>query len=226
MRTPAVVALLGIMLVAVGVLHIAKRLEVRDEDRFQQFARFSEGERAWTSAQKDTQRQYRESPGPPPKPLQTQMLPTPTPAMVTPPTIELPRVQALDEDPLGEEIRRVVLSPHELLTFYGKFTSPTPFSKADVGRVVGITGDEVTVDGKLRAVVWGDAKHHDCNGTIQSVEERDLGKVLLKGGEQKFENPSGESRYGKHRWLSFGLAYSAFAGGGRSGVKYKGGVIL
>ena len=62
-----------------------------------------------------------------------------------------------------------------------------PFSSADVGKTVHITGDDVLVDGVTRTVNWGNAEHHDLIGVIQTVEEHYLGKVELEDG-QEFEN--------------------------------------
>ena len=68
-----------------------------------------------------------------------------------------------------------------------KVTQPAPFSKADVGKVVRITGNDVHVNGKARNINWLDAKHHDLTAKIKSVEEMYRGKVELQDG-QEFEN--------------------------------------
>ena len=65
--------------------------------------------------------------------------------------------------------------------------APTPFTKADVSKTVSIKGDAVTIDGVSRMVFWGNATHHDCSGTIESVEEKQNGRVQLEDG-QEFQN--------------------------------------
>ena len=65
----------------------------------------------------------------------------------------------------------------------------TAFSNADVGKEVSITGNDVKVDGQVRKVNWGDAKHQDLTGTITSVVPDYKGKVELEDG-QEFENPN------------------------------------
>ena len=65
-----------------------------------------------------------------------------------------------------------------------------PFSNADVGKPVQITGDDVLVDGVPHMVNWGSAKHFDVRGTIKSVEEEFKGKVTLEHGPE-FENGDG-----------------------------------
>ena len=70
------------------------------------------------------------------------------------------------------------------------------FSRADVGKKVSIKGSTVMIDvqkaGKVmieaRTVIWADAKHRDCIGKIQTVEEKPKGTVRLQGGLE-IENP-------------------------------------
>ena len=65
------------------------------------------------------------------------------------------------------------------------------FTTADVGKNVRIEGGIVQIDGVLRKVIWGDAKHAECTGKIKSVEEKWKGKVQLEDG-QEFENSAVE----------------------------------
>ena len=51
-----------------------------------------------------------------------------------------------------------------------------------------IQGDDVWIDGQPRVVVWDDAAHSDCTGTIIDVESVKKGKVRLENGAE-FENP-------------------------------------
>ena len=70
------------------------------------------------------------------------------------------------------------------------------FSRADIGKKVSIKGSTVMIDvqkaGKVmieaRTVIWADAKHRDCIGKIQTVEEKPKGTVRLQGGLE-IENP-------------------------------------
>ena len=65
---------------------------------------------------------------------------------------------------------------------------PMPaFSNADVGQTVSITGNDVLVDGKVRFVYWGDAKHNNMQGTVKSIDPKYKGKVELESGHV-FEN--------------------------------------
>ena len=66
-------------------------------------------------------------------------------------------------------------------------SSAAAFAKSDVGKEVTIEGDAVNIGSMRRDVRWGVAKHHDCTGTIKSVEETFKGKVKLEDG-QEFEN--------------------------------------
>ena len=77
----------------------------------------------------------------------------------------------------------------------------TAFSHADLGRFVVIRDDEVNVDGIVRIVrwrwgmstgQWAEARHRDCAGRIQSVDEKPRGAVQLENGDM-FENPQGNA---------------------------------
>ena len=72
--------------------------------------------------------------------------------------------------------------------FVERPSSKAAFSNADVGKIVTIQGNQVTVDGKTRLVDWKQAAHSDCNGKIESVDENVLGAVWLTSG-QGFPNP-------------------------------------
>ena len=73
----------------------------------------------------------------------------------------------------------------------------TAFSSADRNKTVEIKDDEVKVDGVVRTVQWGDAKHADCTGKILSVDTKLKGKVKLVDGSE-FENPAGGGELGQH----------------------------
>ena len=75
--------------------------------------------------------------------------------------------------------------------------SATAFSSADRNKTVEIKDDEVKVDGVVRTVHWGDAKHADCTGKILSVDTKLKGKVKLVDGSE-FENPAGGGELGQH----------------------------
>jgi hypothetical protein len=79
------------------------------------------------------------------------------------------------------------------------------FTNADVGKEVRIKGDYVEIGGQERTVIWRDAKHHDCSGTIKSVEEKYKGKVQLEDG-QEFENGASRAVDGR-RTDMFRLGY-------------------
>ena len=66
---------------------------------------------------------------------------------------------------------------------------PAAFSNRDMGKAVSITGNVVFVDGNVRKVNWGAAKHHDLTGTIKSVDPKYKGRVGLEDG-QEFDNPA------------------------------------
>ena len=78
------------------------------------------------------------------------------------------------------------------------------FGKDDVGKTIEIKNDQVTVGGVVRTgwlaagrakdVFWGDAKHGDCTGKIESVDiDRPKGAVKLDSSSipagYEFENP-------------------------------------
>ena len=64
-------------------------------------------------------------------------------------------------------------------------TVGTPaFTSADVGKLVCIGDNSVTVDGQVRNINWGGARH-GMQGTIKSVDPK--GKVVLENGKW-FEN--------------------------------------
>ena len=78
-----------------------------------------------------------------------------------------------------------------------KMAMQSVFTSADVGKVLGIIGDDVKLDDTPIHLTWGDANHCDCIGQIESVEENpegrmlvSKGKVRLVGGSQEFENPT------------------------------------
>ena len=64
------------------------------------------------------------------------------------------------------------------------------FTHADIGKTVCIKGDDVKIDGVSRIISWGNSCHHNCSGTIQSVDETPKGRVQLEDGES-FENGQG-----------------------------------
>ena len=69
---------------------------------------------------------------------------------------------------------------------------PPAFTNADVGKAIRINGNEVTVEGELRHVLWGDAEHYNCTGKIGVVVEKLKGLVRLQNWNQ-FENPAAPS---------------------------------
>ena len=92
----------------------------------------------------------------------------------------------LDKRELRVAMLKLGKSEADIDVLIGEADIP-PISSTDVGKFLYIEDDEVFVDGVARTVNWGDAKHHDLQGTIKSVEEKFKGKVELEDG-QEFEN--------------------------------------
>ena len=88
-------------------------------------------------------------------------------------------------------------------------THGSAFTNADIGKTVSIKGDDVKIDDVSRSIAWGDAKHHDCTGTIKSVEEKPKGKVQLTD-KQEFENGA-HYNVGDIVWHPMRCAMSSYA---------------
>ena len=72
----------------------------------------------------------------------------------------------------------------------------TVFSKQDVGKRVTIVGNDVTVDGQVRVVSWGNARHRNvADLTIVDVHERLKGLVTLEDKSTLQNPPPGLEQY-------------------------------
>ena len=79
--------------------------------------------------------------------------------------------------PLREALK--LSTPAEIDAVINEFTA---FSRADVGKIVEIQDDRVTVAGVERRVLWGRGERQNCRGAILSVEPRHEGCVGVPGG--------------------------------------------
>ena len=78
-----------------------------------------------------------------------------------------------------------------LCSFHESFTRSYPaLSKADVGKVVTIDGDDLIIDDMYRTVDWGIARHGNCTEEIILSVEASVGGNVKLSNNAGFHNPS------------------------------------